>query len=85
MAHGEAHVYDLYRAETEVRRPDGSLLFADVLHIEPADGDPRSAAMLGGYDVVAALYVVTEAMAPAALVALLRDERPPRVPASSRA
>lgn len=57
-AHGEAHAYDCYWAETEVRRPDGTLLFADVLRLAPADEDPRSIARLGAHDVVATLYIV---------------------------
>src|SRR5262249_20718744 len=35
VAHGERHAYDLYWSETEVRRPDGTLLFADVLRLRP--------------------------------------------------
>src|SRR5262249_52027107 len=43
VARGEIYAYDLYRAETEARRPDGTLLFADVLRLCPQDGHaPRS-------------------------------------------
>jgi urease accessory protein len=74
VAHGEAHVYDLYWSETEVRRPDGRLLFADVLRLRPEDGrDPRSMVLLGPYDVVATLYVITTRVAAASLVAELRS------------
>lgn len=69
-AHGEAHAYDCYWAETEARRPDGTLLFADVLRLTSADGDPRSIARLGAHDVVATLYVV--ARGSGSLVARLR-------------
>jgi urease accessory protein len=76
VARGEAHVYDLYWSETEVRRPDGELLFADMLRLRPGRGeracDPRSAVLLGGHDVVAALYVVTTQIDPATMVAHLR-------------
>lgn len=73
VARGEAHVYDLYWAETQVRRPDGKLLFADTLRLNPARGDdPRSIGLLGSHDVVATLYVLTSRLAPAALVTLLR-------------
>lgn len=74
VAHGEAHAYDLYWAETEVRRPDGTLLFADVLRLHPAAGDdPKSIGLLGTYDVVATLYIVTEQVDPTALVFLMRS------------
>src|SRR5262249_4577034 len=48
VARGELHTYDLYRSETEARRPDGTLLFADVIRLCPAEGrGPRSLALLG--------------------------------------
>lgn len=74
IAHGEAHAYDLYWAETEVRRPDGTLLFADVLRLHPAAGDdPKSIGLLGSYDVLATLYIITRQVDPAALVCLMRS------------
>lgn len=73
VAHDEAHVYDLFWAETEVRRPDGTLLFADVLRLNPGGGDdPRSPGLLGARDVIATFHVITAALEPAAVVALLR-------------
>lgn len=74
VARGEAHVYDLYWAELEARAPDGTLLFADTLRLRPGGaGDPGSPATLGGYQVVASLYVVSDRMPPAELVAALRE------------
>jgi urease accessory protein len=74
IAHDEAHVYDLYWAETQAQREDGTLLFADTLRLRPGEtGDPRSPGVLGEYDVVATLYVVCSLVAPPDLVALLRD------------
>ena len=73
VARGEIHAYDLYWAETEARRPDGTLLFADVLRFRPAEGEgPRSLALLGGRDVIATLYVLTQRTCAAELVQLLR-------------
>lgn len=73
VAHHEAHVYDLYWAETEVRDPDGTLLFADVLRLRPGNGDdPSSLGLFGAHDVIATLYVITARSEPGALVALLR-------------
>jgi urease accessory protein len=61
VAHGERHAYELYWSETEAYRPDGTLLFADLLRLRPAQGEGVSSlAVLGGSDVVATLYVLTE-------------------------
>jgi urease accessory protein len=74
VAHDEAHAYDLYWSETEVRSPDGTPLFADALRLNLAEGDdPRSIGLLGAHDVVATLYVITGQMDPFALVVLLRS------------
>lgn len=74
VAHGEAHLYDIYWSETEVRRLDDTLLFADVLRMNPRVGEnPRSNALLGPHDVIGALYVVSGQSSPAAIVGLLRD------------
>jgi urease accessory protein len=73
VAHDEAHVYDIYWSETEVRRPDDALLFADVLRMKPGAGeDPRSDGLLGAHDVIAALYVISVQSDPGDLVTLLR-------------
>ena len=42
VAHREAHAYDLYWSEIEVRRPEGRLLLADVLRLNPAQAGIRS-------------------------------------------
>lgn len=74
VAHHEAHVYDLYWAETQAHREDGTILFADTLRLRPGEtGDPRSPGMLGEHDVVATLHVLTAQVAPADLVGLVRD------------
>ncbi|OLS97717.1 hypothetical protein BJF90_42320 [Pseudonocardia sp. CNS-004] len=74
VAHDEVHAYDLFWAETEAHGLDGTLLFADSMRLRPGHiGDPRSPGVLGGYDVVATLYVVCSRMAPPDLVALLRE------------
>jgi urease accessory protein len=73
VARGEIHAYDLYWAETEARRPDGTLLFADTLRLRPTEGEgPRSLGLLGGSDVVATLYIVTQRASAPRLVKLLR-------------
>lgn len=73
VAHDEAHRYDLYWAETQGQRENGTLLFADTLRLRPGEtGDPRSPGMLGGYDIVATLSVLSSHVPPSDLVALLR-------------
>jgi urease accessory protein len=74
VARREIHAYDLYWAETEARRPDGTLLFADTLRLSPKERDgPRSLALLGGSNVVATLYVLTQRTSAAELVELIRQ------------
>lgn len=74
VAHGEAHVYDLYWAETEVRRPDETLLFADVLRLKPGRGERvTSLGVLGPHDVIGTLYVISAQSEPGRLVTLLRE------------
>jgi len=73
VARGEAHAYDLYWADTEIRRPDGTLLVADTLRLGAAGGAaPTSIGLLGPHDVLATFYVVTEEIDRATLVAVLR-------------
>ncbi|WP_411093677.1 urease accessory protein UreD [Streptomyces sp. 049-1] len=74
VAHDEVHAYDLCWMETEVRSPDGTLLFTDMLRLCPGGpGDPRSPGLLGTYDVVGTLYAVSSHMPPRDLVASLRE------------
>lgn len=74
VARGELHAYDIYWAETEARRPDGALLFADRIRLCPIEGaGPRSLALLGSRDVLATLYIVTQRRHPDELVGLLRE------------
>jgi len=73
VARGERHAYGFYWAETEARRPDGGLLFADLIRLCPAEsGGTRLLALLGGWDVLATLYVVTGRGRAHELVELLR-------------
>lgn len=73
MARNEAHVYDVYWSDTEVRDPDGSLWYADTLRLRPGEiDDPTSAGVLGGYDVLASLQVICSGTPASAVVALLR-------------
>jgi urease accessory protein len=74
VARGEIYAYELYRAETEARRPDGTLLFADTLRLCPEEGEgPGSLALLGGRKVAATLYILTQRTPVAELVELIRQ------------
>lgn len=75
VAHNEWHAYDDFWAETQVQRPDGSMLFTDQLRLQPAT-DPASLTLLGGHDVIGTLYVVTDAARPTDLVTSLRAALP---------
>lgn len=73
VAHGEAHAYDLCWSELEARDPDGTLLFADTMRLRPgATGDPKAPGVLGDYDVVGSLYVLSAQLPPGELVGSLR-------------
>ena len=73
VARGEAHDYTIYYTDLEVSAPDGALLFADRIALEPAAATPRSPGRLGPYDVLATLYVVTRQRPPHDLAAALHD------------
>lgn len=64
IAHGESHAYTLYYTDLEVCAPDGALLVADRIALEPAAAPPQSPGRLGPYDVLASLYVVTRQIPP---------------------
>jgi urease accessory protein len=74
VAHGEAHAYDLYWSETEVRDRDGELLFADVLRLGPAvAAEPQSTVLLDRHQVLSSVYVISWRLRPDRLVACLRE------------
>ena len=57
QARGESLAYDWFNSETEVRRPDGSLLFRDTTRLCPAD-DLGSHGLLGGSSAIGSLYAI---------------------------
>lgn len=58
QARGESLAYDSWRSETEVRRPDGRLLFRETTRLCPADG-LVAPGMLGGWLAIGSLYAVS--------------------------
>lgn len=68
VARGETHAYALYYTDLEARAPEGTLLFADRLKLEPRSASPRSPGLLGSCDVLAALYIITRQLPAGTLV-----------------
>ena len=57
QARGESLAYDFFHSETEVRRPDGRLLFRDTTRLTPAD-DLASPGLLGAWRAIGTLYAI---------------------------
>ena len=57
QARGETLAYEEFRSETEVRRPDGTLLFRDITGLCPAR-DLASPGLLGGWRALGVLYAI---------------------------
>jgi urease accessory protein len=73
VARGEMHAYSLYYTDLEARTPDGVLLCADRLKLDPGLTSPHSPGRLGPYDVLAALYVISRRLPAGDLVSRLQD------------
>jgi len=59
VASGERHQYTFYCADVQASRPDGTLLFADRVHLAPLQAPPHSMGRLGAYEVLATLFILT--------------------------
>ncbi|MGW7576649.1 urease accessory protein UreD [Streptomyces sp. NPDC054765] len=69
LARGERHAYRLLFSDLEITRPDGELLVADTVRLDPHQpGSVTGPAVFGGHDLMATLYALTP-LAPAAQVA----------------
>ena len=73
VAYGEFHDCDLFVGQTEVRRLDGKLLFADVTHLDPRKASRKTKGLLGPYDVLATLYLITTKFDPKVLIDRVRS------------
>ncbi|MFG2044614.1 urease accessory protein UreD [Dactylosporangium sp. NPDC048998] len=58
VARGERHAYDLYRATTRIRRPDGLPIAADALSFGGASGRADTPARLGRHAVHASFFTL---------------------------
>ena len=61
LARGERHAYTAYCSDLEVHDPDGRLLFADPVRLVPDEDEVTGPAVMGGFGLMASLYVVTRA------------------------
>jgi urease accessory protein len=61
QARGESLAYDLFKSETEVRRPDVRLLFRDTTRLCPAEG-LDSVGLLGRWRALGVLYAIAEGL-----------------------
>jgi urease accessory protein len=57
QARGESLAYDFFNSDTEVRRPDGRLLFRDTTRLSPSDG-LASLGLLGEWRAIGTLYAI---------------------------
>jgi urease accessory protein len=61
QARGESLAYDLFKTDSEVRRPDGRLLFRDTTCLSPAEG-LGSPGLLGRWRALGVLYAIAEGL-----------------------
>jgi urease accessory protein len=61
QARGESLAYDLFESVTEVRRPNGRLLFRDTTRLCPAD-DLASLGLMGGWCAIGVLYGISDGL-----------------------
>jgi urease accessory protein len=59
VAHDERFAYDLFYSRCEAERPDGELLFADLIHFDPGRQPLDSPGRLGAYDYLSTLYIIS--------------------------
>jgi urease accessory protein len=59
VAMGESHVYDLYSSRITAEGEDGALEFLDIMHLTPATIPPKRPGLLGRFDVLGTLHLLT--------------------------
>ncbi len=59
VAMGESHVYDLYSSRITAEGEDGVLEVLDVMHLTPATITPKRPGLLGRFDVLGTLHLLT--------------------------
>jgi urease accessory protein len=63
QARGESLAYNFFDSVTEAWRPNGSLLFRDATHLDPADG-LASSGQLGGSSAIGSFYAIAAGVDP---------------------
>jgi urease accessory protein UreH len=56
---GESHVYDIYSSRVTAEEEHGTLAFLDVTHLTPASLSPKRLGLLGKFDVLGTLHLLT--------------------------
>ncbi len=59
VAMGESHVYELYSSRVTAQGEDGIPAFLDVIHLTPARMAPTRPGLLGSFDVLGTLQLLT--------------------------
>ena len=59
VAMGESHAYTLYSSQVTATGEDGVVEFLDVTHLAPAAISPKRPGLLGNFDVLGTLHVLT--------------------------
>ena len=59
VAMGESHAYDLYSSRITAEGEDGVLEFLDFMHLTPAAISPKRPGLLGRFDVLGTLHLLT--------------------------
>ena len=59
VAMGESHVYELYSSRVTAQGEDGVLHFVDFMHLTPATVAPKRPGLLGRFDVLGFLHLLT--------------------------
>ena len=72
VAMGESHVYDLYSSRLTAVGADDAPEFLDVMHLTPATINPKRPGLLGTFDVLGTLHVLTGVLPASALCQRLR-------------
>lgn len=67
VAMGESHAYDVFFSRVTAQRDDGAPEFLDVTHLAPARVSPKRPGLLGKFDVLGTLHLLTAAVPARAL------------------
>ena len=67
VAMGEAHAYDLYSSRVTAEGEDGALAFLDVTHLTPPTITPKRPGLLGRFDVLGTVHLMSGAVPARAL------------------